>query len=580
MKNKLLRRLLTASAAAIATAAIFTAAAHRLDLPKTNVAGTEYYYYDVRHGDNLYSIARTLSVTTDDIIRLNPAARDGVTPSMRLYFPVSEFVQIDDRTHTVAKNESLYGIAHSYGVSPDAILASNPAARDGLCTGMVLIIPANDKPQNTAQTQTVSTAQPAGVEMAGTATVSDETGPAAGEEPTDIEEPVADEPARRSADALLRSERAINERRIAVPADSITPAEGDTLSLVIMQPFMLDDANAPRQAEYVTDFYRGFLLAADSLSRHGSHVRVSVYDTCGSTGRVDSLMSSPGIHSADLIIMPDNEEQMAAIASKASENTLLFNTFNVKSTLQDTNANVIQANIPHDPMYDKAISAFERMFEDCTPVFISRNGGAADKEEFTTALRDHLVSQGRIVLDIMYDNSLNADNLLSLVETSKYVIVPASGRRDEFNKFAPALRDYRAKLDDPSRLRLFGYPDWVVFRGSNLEMLGNLDAVIYSRFYADPSDPATIDLSRKFMRAYGREWIDTAPVQALVGFDTGMYLIEMMRGNDGDITAPELYSRGIQQDFGLTDRDIEGYYNESLFFINFKPSGAVVKTRL
>ncbi|MCC8114389.1 MAG: LysM peptidoglycan-binding domain-containing protein [Bacteroidales bacterium] len=46
-----------------------------------------------------------------------------------------------DSRHTVKRGETIFGIAHRYGVTPDAIIAVNPQAANGVKKDMVLIIP-------------------------------------------------------------------------------------------------------------------------------------------------------------------------------------------------------------------------------------------------------------------------------------------------------------------------------------------------------------------------------------------------------------------------------------------------------
>lgn len=576
MKKRLISIIGPAAAAILLAASSLVADAHRLSLPKTNVAGKEYYYYDVKPDDNLYDISRQIEVSVDDIMRHNPAARDGVSSQMRLYFPVDEYVQTTVRSHTVASRESLYGIAHRYGVSTDDILLANPAARDGLREGMTLVIPAPDadtaavadEPVRTPRTEREADATiRTEVAMAQTIITEDAVEDTAGETDEVIPEEIPD--GGHAADATIRSEATL----------AVTVTESP-LEIVIMEPFMLNDPNPARSAEHATDFYRGFLLAADSLSHDGRPVHITAIDTEGSDERVRQLTGTPALLRADLIVAPDNDAQIQILANALGERALIYNPSAVKNTLYLTDSAVIQANIPHDQMYDKAISAFGQLFDGYTTVFVRRNGGSADKEEFVDELRRRLTADGRLCLDITYDNALDDDNLAALVPGVSYVIVPVSGRRDEFNKFAPAIKALRDRAADPATVRVFGYPDWTVLRGSNLETLCDLDAVVYGRFYADSSDPATIDLARKFSHMYGSSWIDSAPNKAIEGFDTGMYIIGMLRDNDGDITAPELDYSGIQQDINLRSDDVEGCYNNSLYLINYTPSGAVVKTRL
>ena len=51
-----------------------------LDLPVRNVNGTDYYYYEVKPKESIYSITRKLGVSREDIVRCNPAVVDGVRP--------------------------------------------------------------------------------------------------------------------------------------------------------------------------------------------------------------------------------------------------------------------------------------------------------------------------------------------------------------------------------------------------------------------------------------------------------------------------------------------------------------------
>lgn len=616
MDKRFKRPLCLALITVLIGAATFLADAHKLDLPVTNVAGHDYYYYDVTEGENLYRIGRKLSIPVDDIMRYNPAAQDGVKAGQRLYFPTEDFVQNTARTHVVAKDESIYGIARRYDVTVDDLYAVNVDARDGIRPGMVLTIPADttpdtteaEKPESPAESQVDKPERPESSAPVAEATAAPEAAadtiaaePQAPAEPQYVTRVIG------QGETLYRiaTDNGLSvEELLAVnpDIDIVTYGAGDTLripvaeasmraerrlnsskgespvNIVIMQPFMLNDPSPERQAQHVTDFYRGFLLAADSLKYSGRKVNITVIDTEGSTERVRELVATPALLGADMIVMPDNDEQMAVIAEACADRSLLYNASSVKNELHRDTEGVIQANIPHDPMYAKAIDAFKSLYDGYTTVFLRRNGGATDKEEFVTELRSALEADGRVCIDLTFDSALITDDMSALVETSNYVVVPLSGHRDEFTRFAPALKSYRENLDDASRLRIFGYPDWVILRGSNQETLGDLDVTIYSRFYADPSASETRDLERRYNTAYGRQWIDSAPNQAISGFDTGMFLLRLLRDNDGDITDPHLNYDGIQQAFRLSDDGTQGYYNDALYLINFKPGGLVIKS--
>lgn len=120
------------------------------NLPKTTIAGHEYYYYDASDGESIYSIASKLGITKDEIIRNNPDAADGISNGMRLYFPTENDnvtpVTVPEtppqvKKHNVKQGETLYGLAKTYGTTVDALIAANPGSENGIKIGQILTIP-------------------------------------------------------------------------------------------------------------------------------------------------------------------------------------------------------------------------------------------------------------------------------------------------------------------------------------------------------------------------------------------------------------------------------------------------------
>ncbi len=132
--------------ATIAFAALSAQA--QLNLPKTNIDGTEFYYYVTGSNESIYDIAAKLGVTKDYIIKNNPDAADGISNGMTLHFPVNEGDVTPQQAnapqmiiHNVVQGETLYGLAKRYGVTVDELIAANPEAEKGLKIGQKLIIP-------------------------------------------------------------------------------------------------------------------------------------------------------------------------------------------------------------------------------------------------------------------------------------------------------------------------------------------------------------------------------------------------------------------------------------------------------
>ena len=125
------------------------------NLPKTVVAGHEFYYYEAGANESIYDIAAKLGVTKDYIIKNNPSAADGVENGMKLYFPVENSsnniqqatvqpIQASSFTqHVVEQGETLYGLAKRYGTTVDELVAANPGTENGIKIGQKLNIPAS-----------------------------------------------------------------------------------------------------------------------------------------------------------------------------------------------------------------------------------------------------------------------------------------------------------------------------------------------------------------------------------------------------------------------------------------------------
>ncbi len=548
---------------AVAMAAVAVSA---LDLPVKTVNGRPYYYYEVQPKDDIYTICERLGVTRNDIVRHNPAVNsDGLRRGQTLYFPVessespvSVAESQSETVHLVKKGETLYGIANNYGVSEESIIAINPGARGVLKAGMALVIPV------AAAAADVKPAV-ADVVETGDAIVS----------PTD---PVVAETAV-PADAPTVSPETFDVADVTEELVATT----DTIRVTLMLPFMLNEQQPSKSAQLYTEFFKGFMLAVDSLRNYGVPLIVTAVDTENSAERVDELLQQSVVKNSDLIIGPDDETQLNAISAVAASNAInLLNIFAVKNQAYLTNPFVLQANIPHSQMYSQAVASILSDFSEYTPVLLQPTQGKSDKAEFQQLLRQALTDAGKEYVDIPYSNVLRGEDLASLDPARRYLFVPSSGTTTEFSRIYTALRAYKDGLDDMSLVSLFGYPEWITFRSDALEKIHYMNSTIYSRFYNDPQSLRSSDFARNYESRYGSPMLNAIPLQGILGFDTGMYVIKTLNANlrPGATEFDTMYD-GIQCDYRFVGSDnVAGRINDSLYFITFRPSGFVDKRSL
>lgn len=616
-----------------------SAAAALAALPTAQVKGRTCYYYDVQPKESIYGVSEKLGITREDILRYNPSAADGLKPKMRLFFPVDEFEGANKRgvisgatTHVVKKGETLYGIARKYGMSPDDLAKMNPDVADGLRAGDILTL---TMPVGSAKIDHEASSEPIMVDGEGFAiykikpgdtlfsianrynlpletlldanqsidplhynagqTLRIPIGVTAKETAMAVYDEVSASDEDAAGTVLLADdeepsvEPELDDNPVMATADADGQlAEMEPMVVAVMLPFMLDDEQQSRTTQLYTEFYKGMLMAADTLrTADGAPVKFRFYDTAASLDTVRALLRRPEMAEIDMLVAPDNAAQLALIMDTVDDETLVLNIFAVKDESYKNYRNLIQTNIPHDDMYAKAIDMFVAKYDGVMPVFLNRTGGHADKEPFTASLKKRLDADGKSYKEITFNTFLADTDLEQLnVDEQPVVFVPNSGSKTEFAKFVQALASLRENAATPSNISIFGYPEWVTFRGDSFDEICALDATIYSRYLATEQNKPAKALKDRYKQWYGVEMFEAVPTQGILGFDTGMFVIKGLKQMASTGVFPSDYD-GVQGNMRLmwsgdskTDVNGElvtsgGLVNEALYFINYRPGGIV-----
>lgn len=521
-----------------------------LELPVKNINGKDYYYYKVQSKETIYSITHKLKIDKEEIFKYNPSVADGLRSHETLYFPVSaynktsapnELADVEYIEHRIKKGETLYGICKQYNITKDALFAHNPDAQDGIKTGFTLKIP---KQKTNTQTEEVTITNEAIEDTQETTTPNDTTS-------------------------------IFNDTTI------VATNEGNAINIAVMLPFMLEDNNPSKQALLYTEFYKGFLIALDEHKNDENPINIYAYDTADSLDLVKSILDKNELKGIDIIIAPNDDQQLKAISDFAIEhNCYVLNIFDVKNTLHETHSNVLQANIPQNLMYNKAIKYFVETYKNCTPVFLKNKERRSDKATFIAELKAELDSSVVSYTEIEFAGTLVEKDLENLNDTTKYVFIPMSGSRSELASVMTAIIQFRDKVGNPENVNMFGYPEWTTFTGNTKDRMIHLNATIYSRFYNDTKSYHALKLQNTYDKWYNEEMIEAVPYQGTLGYDTGKYIFLSIQKNNGLFDVETPYN-GIQHGYNfIKTSDNAGYLNNTLYIIKFNPDGSVIKTLL
>lgn len=596
-------RLSAIASILFASASILLSAGVR-DLPVKTVGGKSYYYYEVPVKETVYSLTHKLGVTKDEIIRHNPSVADGLKAGTTLYFPVDESTDISSSsdvttsvgsrtvTHNVEKGQTIYGIATKYGISTDKLIEQNPIVREGLKTGQVLhiTIPGSSAPDKSVASSALATApastgSKANDEVKGYIVKKKETfysiARVHGISVAQLE-------AANPNVSILKEGQVLNipapivTEELAVQDNSVTdsiqaPNQIDPdapLTIAVILPFMLNEETPSKNAQRYTEFYKGMLLAVDSLRNNGTPIHISAYDSEGSLDKVKELLSLPELKNNRIIIAPDNAAQLTAIGEFGRNNNIkVFNTFIVKDESYLVNPEMMQGNLPSSKMYEKAVRSYTERLAYSHPVFISMAGSTGDKADFIADLKKSLDEKGIAYSDMTVDTKLTQAELKQLPVKDAYTFIPTSSKQSDLNKIMPGIIEWRDEAVTAS-VKLLGYPEWTTFRGETLTNMKNLNTIVYSRFYTDDDNQRARSLENKYKKWYGNSMESAVPRQGLLGFDTGMFLIKYLK-------YPAARYDGIQNGYSFVSPDgVDGYFNDVLYLVNFRPGGLIEKINL
>lgn len=583
------------------------------DLPTKVVNGRTYYYYEIQPQETMYSLCKRFGLTQEEIKRNNPSTEDGLKAYQILLFPVEEKHSVTtSSTYEVQKGDTGYGISKKFGMALDDFYALNPSARDGLKSGQKVFVKSASSPvRNSPSIKTPKTIRTETIKPTVTIPVTQElTGNkytvqqgdtfysiarAFGLEPhqlmaanqnIEMLQPGMQLNMPQSCDDPHRSSTEISDEKIidlvSAEDNKTIDNEHKTTTIALVLPLQAGQVQRSRQAQYYADFVKGFMLAVDSVGTNAlGATQILVIDTKGSNAGISAAVADPRLKTADIIIATDDAgrlKEYAAIAGKSGGNVL--NLFSIKNQLYLTNPTVMQANIPHTSMYDKAIDYYINTYTDVVPVILKRTGGASDKQEFVDRLKSQLSSKGRKYQELTFNDNLSSEDLSKLSSQYKYAFIPTTSNTEELDRIVHAIggyKDLRSNLGDVS---LWGYAEWLKLRGSKLEKLHELNTTVFSRFFSDTDDPADEKLKAMFLKWYGQPMMDGVPSQATFGFDTAMYLLRALSLNGGNFDRPTPQYTGIQNTFDFSKVDGGGYLNDEMYMINFAPSGATLKTGL
>jgi LysM repeat protein/ABC-type branched-subunit amino acid transport system substrate-binding protein len=348
---------------------------------KIVISGVTYYLHTVKKGETIYSISRAYGITTEELIKENPPAVNGLkegqsiridaslvasaTTSKPIVYPSSARDESKYIYHKLQPGETIYFLSRTYSISENEIVQSNPGIDiNKLPLGYEIAIPRKEF-MNEKQTFADQDSKAYYHKVSNGETMSS-IARRYGLTARELRRANRDIRFPQVGDYLRIPGMKPREEKYVLPvaADTVqaVPEEkteiltgprevtrvsnlSGSFDIAVLLPFYLpenskqteidssksikgkktykvlnhsDDWIYPRSLGFV-EMYEGILLAADTLSSMGLDINIHVFDIKSDTIGVTRLISSGKLSQMDLIIGPVHSANLSIVASFAGE---------------------------------------------------------------------------------------------------------------------------------------------------------------------------------------------------------------------------------------------------------------------
>ena len=412
--------------------------------------------------------------------------------------------------HKVDKNESVFGIANSYGITIEDLINANPEMKQQgyeLKRGAILNIPYAKGQENAATTQ-ANTAKPEATTVAGK-----------------------------------------NEVRVGV-----------------MLPLHDNDGDGRRMVEY----YRGLLLGVDRVKKDGITVDLHAWNVPIDADITQTLKEKDAAD-CDIIIGPLYTKMVKPLADFCDKNGIMMVIpFSISGNDVEQHANIFQVYQAPEEFDQQTIKNFIQWFNNYHVVIIDCEDEKSGKANFMKKLRAELENYDiHYSLTALKTQDKNFAKAFSLSQPN--VVVVNTEHSPALNNTLAKLNILTQKNAD-LQVSLFGYKEWLMYTKAYLDYFFKYDAYIPSYFYYNDVSPDTKWVERNYLKWFESEMnADALPRFALTGFDHACFFIggfsqfgKNFNGGKGQMTYKPVQSPLKFKQAG------KGYKNTNFMFVHYK----------
>lgn len=521
----------------------------------------EFIYHIVEPGQTIYSIAEKYGFTKEELYSANPESETNpIKPGQVIKIPKTKSSRTRELStasfteYKVKKKDTLYSIAHSYGVSIDDIIALNPELNTSdIKKGQTIKIPTGTKSAVQPNNNIVNT-----------------------------------------ADTIKKQE----EVKALAPC---TPSDEKTVhNVALLLPLFLEENRSIRDLDSVAgnknieekliysrskvflEFYEGALLAIDSLKKQGYSYKIHVYDTGRDVKKLTSILNRKELAEMELFIGPfDTALIEKALVFAKARNIKVISPLSQNANMLKGNSNLFQVNPTEYSKIDSAIKYLASQKH--KNIILVKSNRAADKE-ITALFEEKLNALKTQGFQYKLHSGSNNGSLSNQFTTDKenLIIMPSN----EEAAVSDLLRNINY-INENYKITVFGLTRWTTFSNIEINYLHNLQFEYYTSFFADYNKNVTKQFVLK-MRNYfktepsAQSFTSQGYNYAFLGYDITYYFLSALAkyGPNFEGCLSNYKVDLIQSDFHFApSSNGAGTMNNSVNIVRYNKDYTITKVR-
>jgi len=556
-----------------------------------------FNYHSVRRKETVFSIAQKSNVTSEDIYRFNPQAKDGIKEGDVLKIPKPQTSATESKAiaieiqqpikHIVRRKETLFSIARQYNITEQEILKSNPTVKNSLSKGTVLIIP---KPSSLSATEEKSKE---GSKFSEYRIVNGDNyyqlEKRFGISKTELEQLNPSLKEGFNVGMIIRiplkvvivnnidekPNSQLNSKIQKTDHPSISTSElsftnlNKTFEIGIFLPFCQNLNDSSRLAQRTVsflEFYSGVLLAATKMTEAGMKLKLFTYDTYQDSKVIEKLVKKPEFLSLDLIIGPVYPENQKIVAELSAKNRIpMISPLSSDSRFVSTTPGYYQINPERKLRLASTADYIADNYLGQNIIVLTHGTNSGDLKFILDRLNQKLGAGKFRQYNIFaggtsgLEEMLKADkeNIIVLVEGSEANVSVAMTRLNTISK--------------SHKITVIGLQEYIKMQSIDIEHLHNTGLHYLAPCFIDYGNPKVNTFIEKYRSAY-----DSEPTQySFQGYDIALHFFASlgMSGKNFPSANPTPGVDLLQADYSFQKlSDFGGYMNQTLYIIEYTDS--------